>query len=252
MALPRFRVHERQVLLLLLGVALLGYGAAIVRNLMVGANEKKLAAGGSARVRWMRPSARSDSRYLMAEYFDPSLLALPSPHGFSGNAWAHLAAPLYETFHVIYPPAFLPATSGMPVPVLLPQKELGDLVSAGLEQTVVSGGDDEPDATLPAVVPVTNTVVQIDGALAHRPVWQLPTLPASTADVAVRRTRVLIAVSPDGRVRHAVLDRSSLNEALDQRAVELARQIMFEPVAGVDPLAVTWGVARFLWAPAGK
>ena len=75
-----------------------------------------------------------------------------------------------------------------------------------------------------------------------------PTLPVPFAPVPVKRTRVLIAVGNDGAVRHAVLDRSCGNEALDAEAVQLCRQLRFEAEAGLDPLAVTWGAARFVWA----
>jgi len=65
-----------------------------------------------------------------------------------------------------------------------------------------------------------------------------PVLPLANAPA--RTTRVLIAVTGDGRVRYAVLERSSGNEVLDGAAVAAARQVWFAPEPNADPLALTW------------
>jgi hypothetical protein len=56
-------------------------------------------------------------------------------------------------------------------------------------------------------------------------------------------------------VRFVVLERSCGNEAADSRAVELARQVRFEPLADAGTEGLVWGVMKCFWAtevPAGE
>lgn len=252
MALPRFRATERQFLLLLLSASLLTVGAAFLWRELFRPRADRLAPGGVARVFWLRPSETPDIRLTLAEYFDPSLMALPGPHGFSAVAWARRAAPAPPQFSPARPETYWPPPQELPLPELLPAPALAARVEAGIERLALPVGDADEEAPLPAVTPLTESVVQVLGALATRRLVVVPALPRVAAEAPARRSRVWIGVGADGRVRHAVLERASGNETLDRQAVELARQLEFERVIGADPLAVTWGVARFVWANGGN
>ena len=226
---------------------MIAVGGAILGSRYFSGDGKKLAPVTQTRVRWMRPGSGA-VRQVLADYFDPSAMSLPSPRGFSHGPWQHLAPPAPSRYEPFIPAAFLAAITGVVPPSLLPQAALGDLVQAGLERPIFAVVDDVPAA--PELPVVTNSVLQLEGALARRRMLQPPVVPLAPATVTVRRTSVLVAVGADGRVRHAVLERSCGNEALDSDAVELTRQLRFEPVASADALAVTWGTARFVWANA--
>src|SRR5947207_2763304 len=81
----RFRITERQVLLLIMAASILAYIAAIF---VVTYRQKGQQPDLSrpARVRWMNPQAAQrapDIRYIIADLLDPSLMSLPNAHGFS-------------------------------------------------------------------------------------------------------------------------------------------------------------------------
>lgn len=250
MALPRFRLSERQVLMMLMGATLFMMIGAFVWSFI--STGKKVNFESNARIRWMRPptaAVRLEAPYLIAEYFDPSDISLPNIHGFSRSAWQHLAPPVMEAFDPERMPSFLAPPSGLLLPVLLEQRQLGDLVQAGLEKSVA-----EPDAVreggLEAPLPVTNSVIRIDGDLSKRLLVQPPRLPLAPPNTVPQVARVFIAVGLDGRVRYAVLDRSSGNEALDTESLQIVRQLRFDMLSAVDPLELTWGSVRFFWATA--
>jgi len=237
--IPRIRIHERHVLLWLLGVTMATMGGgALWLGLGSRHEPHKLAPGGAARIRWMRPGQAS----LLADYFDPSVLSLPSQRGFSGAAWQHVLSVGHAEYQPDQAPAFLALPVALPLPVLLPEPPLGLLTQVEIAPAAVIP---EPGGSV-AELAATNSAVEITGALRGRPIVQAPVLPV--ADAAVRATRVLIAVTADGRVRYAVVERSSGNEQLDGTAVGAVRQMWFAPEAAVDPLALTWGVAKLHWA----
>jgi TonB family protein len=251
MPLPRFRITERQVLLLMLAGSLVTVGAAFLWRELFRERADRLAPGGAARVHWMRPSEpgeRSDVRQILAEYLDPSLMALPSPHGFSARAWQRLAPARVPTFLPKREPVYLAAPTDLPVPVLLEERELPVLVEAGVERVAASLATPNGSLELSGAVPVTNSVVEVLGDLTRRRVVRQPALPVAPGEAAVRRTRVLVAVGVDGRVRQAVVDRPSGNEVLDGQALEAAQLFEFESILSADRLAVMWGTLRFVWA----
>jgi len=237
--IPRIRIHERHVLMWLLGVTL---ATMVVGALWLGLGSRheprKLAPGGAARIRWMRPGQAS----LLADYFDPSGLSLPSERGFSGAAWRHVVSVGHTEYQPEQAPAFLALPAALPLPVLLAEPPLGLLTQVAIAPAAVIP---EPSGIVTELA-ATNSALEITGALRGRPIVQAPVLPV--ADAAVRATRVLIAVTADGRVRYAVVERSSGNEQLDGAAVGAVRQVWFAPEATVDPLALTWGVAKLHWA----
>lgn len=247
MALPRFRVTERQVLTLLMVASVLGVGAAILGSSFFGGHGRKLEPVTRAHIQSMRPAA-GGLREVVADYFDPSLMSQPSPHGFSRGPWSHLAPPLPSRYQPLRPAAYLTAPVNQEQPTLLEQAPLRVVVEAGLERPAFPVADELP--ALANVPVVTNSVLQVDGALAERRLIHVPAIPLAPPLVMMRRSVVQVAVGADGRVRHAVLERSGGNVALDAEAVELARHLRFAPEVRSDALGVTWGTVRFLWANA--
>ena len=236
--IPRIRVHERHVLLWLLGATMLAMAMVALWLVFSHRTGQKLAPGGTAHVRWMRPGQHS----LVADYFDPSVMSLPDPRGFSGNAWRHVATvppPSYEPERV---PAFLGLPANAPVPVLLPEPPLGELAQTAVAPATLAT---DPEILAP-VSPATNSVIEILGALSDRRILQPPVLPLASAPS--RSTRLLVAVTGAGRVRYAVVERSSGNESLDGAAVAAVRRVWFAPEPDADPLALTWGTVRLVWA----
>ena len=247
MPLTRFRVTERQVLTLLMVASVLGVGAAILGSSFLGGHGRKLEPVTRAHIQTMRP-AGGGLRAVVADDFDPSRMSKPSPHGFSQGPCRHLAPPLPSRYQPLRPAAFLAAPTELEQPTLLEQAPLRTVIEAGLERPVFPVADEMPALTHgPAV---TNSVVQVDGALAERRLVQVPAIPLAPPLVMMRRSVVQVAVGADGRVRHAVLERPGGNVALDTEAVELARQLRFAPQVRADALGVTWGTVRFLWANA--
>lgn len=244
MTASRFRLTERQALMILMGLSLFGYAGAILWNYLLSKPAQALTPTGSPRIRWMRSSSH-DFRSLYAEYFDPSLMSLPSPHGFSQAVWSRQAPSRQHDYEPPRVPAYLTELPPVGVPVLLETPSLAGAVLAGIERTVPIENE---LPVLEMVAAATNSVLRATGALAARGIVRQPTLPLSLAGNSVRGTRVTVAVNPDGRVQYAALERSCGNEALDGQALDLVRQVRFEPVSSADPLAVMWGVVRFVWA----
>jgi TonB family protein len=175
------------------------------------------------------------------------LTALPSRHGFSNPAWQHTAAAKQRIIEPVREQAFLDTSSETEIPVLLDEESVTDTIQ--IAATKLPAETDRPEVDLDAPIPILNqSVLNFEGALSHRPLARQAALPVVTSDTPLRPTRVRLAVAPDGTVRYFTLDRSSGNEGVDAQALEFIRQLRFEPEASPDPLALTWGAARFFWA----
>jgi TonB family protein len=199
------------------------------------------------------PLSRENGRqlqYVISEFMDPSLSSLPSARGFSQKMWARGVdiGPITGEWQI--EPAFLDVTRPGEFQSLLPQPSVWQSLQGAARKmspesetaAPVNGGE-------PAVV-VTSSVFRADGALAGRAIVGMPALPTIQNATPLRSTRLRVAVEPAGMVRFVVLERSSGNEAADSRAVELARQVRFEPLAdaGLEGEALMWGVMKCFWA----
>ena len=237
--IPRIHIHERHVMMWLLAATVTTIAAGALWLAIAPRTSTKPETTPTTRLRWMHSGQQS----LVAEYFDPSVMSLPNARGFSGRAWRHLGPATTTAYEPERAPAFLafPATAALPV--LLVEKPIRDLAQAGTEWTTVA-----PDNTAPVTVRMTNSVLAAIGTLGGRNILQRPVLPVAPPGIPVRGARVLVAVTGDGRVRYAVLERSSGNETLDGAAVEAVRQVWFAPEPNADPLALTWGAVRLVWA----
>jgi TonB family protein len=249
MAVPRFRVTERQVLLLLMAASLFTYGAIFLLSGFRRRLEGPPRTSQPPRVFWMPAGATASETqpaYFMARYFDPSLMTLPSAHGYSRALWQRRANDTRPTFDPPVELALLEPVAAGEMPVLLAQPPLPLAVQATAKKSPAAPEDiASPDEVVHAG---TQSTVRVEGELASRELVQQPELPVVASGSALRRTRVRIAVTPDGRVQYVTLERSCGNESVDAQALELARQLRFVPSRSADPLALEWTTLRFNWA----
>ncbi len=237
--IPRIHIHERHVLMWLLAATVTTITIVALWLVVLPRAGNKPDSPVPTRLRWMHPGQPS----LVAEYFDPSVMSLPDARGFSRHAWYHFAPVTIVTYEPDRAPAFLVLPVHAALPVLLAEKPIDELVQAGTEWTTVA-----PVSAATAIARMTNSVLEVVGLLRGRNILQQPALPLAPPGLPVRMARVSLAVTSDGRVRYAVLERSSGNEALDGAAVAAVRQVWFTPEPNAHPLALTWGSVRLVWA----
>lgn len=206
----------------------------------------------ATRIQWVgAPVAGSTTARLparLAEIMDPSLMSLPSDHGFSRPMTTRSVPAAPRSLGWQNDAAYLGATPSTQFPALLRQPPLAALVQSATAPALPAPADADEAVTIESPAAVNQTVVRALGPLASQAIVRGPVLPVIVSESPVRPTRVRVGVAADGTVRFAALERASGNEVADARAVELARQIRFEPVAGAAPEALTWDVLRFLWA----
>lgn len=186
--------------------------------------------------------------YIVAEMFDPSLMSLPSPHGFSQHAWTRRIEATQRDLGWNQQPAFLGVTlPGVPAPLLQPVPVDAAVLAATEKPPALSeeSSDNEP---LGASFSINQSVYRVLGALENRGVAYVPSLPTINSSAPLMPTQVRVAANPDGLILYALLYRSSGDDGVDAQALDIARQFRFEAehASGTPPL--TWGVLRFLWA----
>lgn len=194
------------------------------------------------------PLSPHDPRYVMADVFDPSLMSLPSAHGFSSGAWRQKIEAAQRNLGWNQQPAFLDTSTPSQPHSLLEPTPLDTAVLSAAEKTqALSQEPSDGDATTP-LVSVNQSVFRALGALEHRMVVNTPTLPTINNPMPLRPTQIRVGVGADGLVLYAVLDRSSGDDGVDEQALALARQIRFEADHDSSATSLAWGVIRFLWA----
>ena len=245
-----FHFGEGESLLLLLAVCL---AAAIVSLQGLRSTHAAKMADDAVRRRVHLLPASGDpatagrGQSVMAELFDPSVMSLPSPRGFSRPLWQHGAPVKYRPADWGAAPAFLERVAVSAMRPLLEQPPLADTVQSMVEKGTAGIGDAAVEPV--AVAPSQNrTQFLVSGALSGRAVVHTPVLPVVTNETALKPTRVRIGVAPDGTVRFASLERSCGKETVDAQAVELAQQIRFEPATDPKAPSLDWGVVKILWA----
>jgi hypothetical protein len=199
------------------------------------------------------PLLAHDSAYVVADVFDPSLMSLPSAHGFSRHLWSRRIEATQRDLGWNQQPAFLGVTlPGVSAPLLQPVPVDAAVLTATEKPPALS--EESIDNELPGVpMSINQSVYRILGALENRSAVYVPSLPTIDSPAPLMPTQVRVGVNPDGLVLYALLDRSrrggtSGDDGVDARALDLARQFRFEAehTSGTPPL--TWGVLRFLWA----
>ena len=250
----KIRLTQRRFWLLIAAAILLISGASV---LIVGMRPKpnQPAVARGPMVYWMPPPTPQQARsleYVAADLLDPSLLSLPSLHGFSRELWEHRLPATHRPFEPVPQLAFLDVKAPTNAPLLLEQTPLTDLVYSSAEKASAESEPESEAESVPRMASPDRSVVQVVEPVTNRAIIQLPDLPAIASDIPLRPTRVRIGVASDGMVRYAILDRSAgsgaASSAADAQALESARGIRFDSQLGGDDRTLAWGVLRFVWA----
>ena len=163
---------------------------------------------------------------------DPTLFALPHPHGFGTAAWLELPLIEFAPFRWTEPPQLM----------ALPVAQLGAAFLRYAQTNVVPQLKLEtvppPELTrLPAPDEPTalkqSSAVRVGGSLANRRWLNPPAILRSwPATDLLTNSVVQVLTDPDGQILAAtLLPPGSGSKAADQRALELARSARFAPVA---------------------
>lgn len=166
---------------------------------------------------------------------DPTLFAVPNPHGFSGGAWQQFKPESPRLTNHSVPPEWLTFS--------------GERLGSTLREFVATNQPSEEDLLAsvrasrnidvrPPDEPIMKrTLVKIDGPLVARPVVYSPPLPSEAHSDLLRRTEISVAVNGDGLVESASVVRESGSPRADANALQLARAFEFEPASIRDAAA---------------
>ena len=204
------------------------------------------------RIDWMPAShpgqvRPTDERYVIADVFDPSLMSLPSIHGFSHDVWRKKIEAAQRDLGWNEKPAYLDVQPPDAPPSLLKPVSPAVAVLSAAEKTPAQSAETDNEVITPPVT-VNESVFHVLGALENRGVIQAPELPVLNSPTPIRSAQVRVGVGADGLVRYALLDRSCGDETVDAQALSLAQRMRFEAEQSGDSTTLAWGVVRFLWA----
>jgi hypothetical protein len=182
---------------------------------------------------------------------DPTLFALPHPHGFSSVAWLTFVPIEHRLTDWTEPPRWLDlaadrlgetyallARTNVTRPLLVADKPLPRLT--GLDTPV-------PSDPVPAA-----SRLRLEGPLSQRPLLTPLALRSWSHSEIVSNTLVEVSVNADGHVAvTALIAESGLPEA-DQTALRLAASARFAPLPPAGPVLapdprLTWGRLIFQW-----
>ena len=184
---------------------------------------------------------------------DPTLFALPGPHGFSGKAWLN------------FPPAATTVSNWSAAPdwLPLPVAELGTTLARYAETNRVSIDDllDDLRATVPLERRIPAESISIGSrfvieGLGSRRLLNFGQLPSATNIDVLTNTVVEIAVSGDGVVESAMLLGECGLKAMDERGIAVAGRLVFEPLPaarrvreGASPQRARVTFSWHIWPP---
>ena len=137
MSWVKLRMTERQVLLLIMGACLAAYAGAF---LFVAVRRKPQQTDSTARSvgYWMPQQPQPQAQkieYVVADLLDPSLMSLPSVHGFSRQLWERQSPAKRRDFKPSVEFAFLDAEVPAEIQPLLEQPSLADVVQVSAEKS---------------------------------------------------------------------------------------------------------------------
>lgn len=163
-------------------------------------------------------------------YRDPTLFALPHPHGFSGGAWQLFEPEIPQLTNWSAPPEWL----------ALPDDQLGRSLNDYLATNRPSA---EPllaalrttkrsEARIPSEPVLTNSIVRVEGGpLAGRALVKVPPIPKVIHTDALKAPTVIaVSVNGDGVVETTSVASSSGLKSADEQAARTARLFEFQPV----------------------
>ena len=255
---PKLSFGQGQLLLWILAGCLVAFGVMFLFFRVSG-----VALNTPSRevphIAWMAPAKQnafspSDARYVIADVFDPSLMTLPSTHGFSRGVWRQKIEAKQRELGWNNQPAFLAVNPPEALRSLLEPTPVDTAVLSAAEKTPALSEESNDNEVVEPPVTVNESVLRVLSALEDRGITYAPPLPIISSSGPVRPTQVRVGVGADGLVLYALIDHTSGDEAVDAQGVALARQIRFEAEHDNDANTLAWGVLRFLWAtqaPAG-
>jgi len=194
------------------------------------------------------PFSPSDARYVISSVFDPSLMTLPSAHGFSRGMWRRKIEARQRDLGWDGQPAFLADRPMEAMRSLLEPTPVDAAVLSAAEKTPALSEESNDTEPIESPVSVNQSVVRVLSALEDRGVTFTPPLPVINSSGPIRPTQVRVGVGADGLILYALVDRSCGDEAVDAQALVLARQVRFEAERDSSATSLAWGVLRFLWA----
>ncbi len=249
---------QGQLLLWILAGSLVAFGAMFVFFRVSGVT-LATAPRETSRVLIMpkasqNPFSSSDPRYVIADIFDPSLMTLPSAHGFSRRMWRQKIEATQRNLGWNEQPAFLVERPMDALRSLLEPTPVDAAVLVAAEKTAALSEESNDNEAIEPPVSINQSVLRVLSALEDRSITYTPPLPVITSSGPIRPTQVRVGVGADGRVLYALLDRTdrtSGDETVDAQALALARQVRFEAERDSSLTSLAWGVLRFLWATQG-
>lgn len=169
----------------------------------------------------------TERRFAEMSVLDPTLLALPSERGFSGDAWLKFAPRNMTVSNWVAPAAWLPLDAG----------ELGTTLARYGEtnRVPVDALLDGPHTTTPFELRRPSTAIAsvstftLHDLSSRRLVRSAPLLVATNADL-ITNSVVEIWVNGDGVVESAVLVGPSGLKQMDEHAVAAAKELAFAPL----------------------
>jgi hypothetical protein len=178
---------------------------------------------------------------------DPTLFALPHPHGFAAASWLQLPRIEFAPFRWTEPPQLMTLPAAKLATAFLryaqandiPRPELETLPPPGLTQLEVP---EQPTALK------QHSQVRVNGDLANRRWLNAPALLRSwPATDLLTNSLVQVLTDADGQILSAVLlPPGSGAKVADQRALELARSARFAPFSRNGD-RLTMGTIIFEW-----
>ena len=181
---------------------------------------------------------------------DPTLFAVPHPHGFSGGAWLNFRPQVPTLNDASAPPEWLS----------LPEEQLGGALNEYIATNRPSEGQllallratKTAEVRIPNEPVITNTTIRVEGPLASRELISVPPLPSAVSADVLRTTVVTVAVNGDGVVETASVVGESGSKAADDQAAHVARLVEFKPAGLRDARArlmvqPTLGRLVFTW-----
>jgi hypothetical protein len=252
---PKLSFVQGQLMLWILAGSLVAFGVMLVFSHVSGTS-LTTTPREAPHIAWM-PTANqnsfspSDARYIVADLFDPSLMTLPSAHGFSRGMWHQKIEAQQRELGWNEQPAFLAVRPTETPPSLLEPIPVDTAVLSAAEKTSALSEESNDNETVESPLSINQSVLRILSPLEDRGITYSPPLPIINSSGPIRPTQVRIGVGTDGLVLYTLLDRSSGDETVDAQALALARQIRFEAGHDNNGRSLAWSVLRFLWAVQG-
>jgi hypothetical protein len=252
---PKLSFSQGQLMLWILVGSLVAFGVMFLFFRVSGVS-LTAAPRELPHVAWMstagqNPFSSSDARYVIADIFDPSLMTLPSAHGFSRGMWRQKIEAKQRDLGWNEQPAFLDVQPMEMPGSLLEPTPVDTAVLSAAEKTPAFSEESNDNEAFEPPISINQSVLRVLSALEDRGITYSPLLPTITSSGPIRPTQVRVGVGADGLVLYTLLDRSCGDEAVDAQALALARQIRFEAERDGSATPLAWGILRFLWAAQG-